>query len=178
MADEQGEVVVPRPARARPASREGRREEQGRTDLLIRRSEAARARARRTVGRSQELHTVATAMLRSTQAAVLAARLWGCYALVEATLDGAPTSAIVRRDGSVVVDRRLRTRLDIVRALGDTLATGRLAVVGRDPLTSLLTIVRSCDGVRSVNFVEGPSAAGTGRPSGAWHGADAVPPGG
>ena len=82
--------------------------------------------------------------------------------MIEATLDDAPTCAIVRRDGSVVVDRRLRIRLDVLEALGDTLATGRPGVVGGDPLTSILTILRSCDGIRSVTFADGPSATSTG----------------
>lgn len=104
--------------------------------------------------RSRHLVDESTRLLRHSHELRLASRPLACYARVEAVVDGAPTSAVVRRDGAAVVDLALRRRLDLLGSLGETLDTGRPARVGDDPLTSVLTILRACDLVRSVRFTD------------------------
>lgn len=122
---------------------------------VVRRSREARRRASRAIGRSQRLHTEAASLARSAHSIRLASRPRSRHAWITASLEGSPTHAVVRADGSVVAEPGLRRRLELLVALGDTLATGGPAVVGRDPLSSTLAVVRACDAVESVTWFDG-----------------------
>lgn len=78
------------------------------------------------------------------------------YARVDGIVEGSVTSAVVRGDGSVAAEPCLWQRIEVLTALGDRLTNGGLARTGRDPLTSILAVIRAFDAVRSVNFEDGP----------------------
>jgi hypothetical protein len=114
---------------------------------------AARSRSKTLATRSE--HNISKAYV-----ALLASRRSSHFAWVEGEIDGCPVVALVRQDGTVVADRRHRRRIALLDALDDRLATGATATVGVDPLSSLLTLIRACDRLRSVTVAASRSPGG------------------
>ncbi|MGH8980587.1 MAG: hypothetical protein ACRDWE_06140 [Acidimicrobiales bacterium] len=72
---------------------------------------------------------------------------------MEGTVDGKPALGLIRRDGSVAGDRTLLERVDVVVAMGDSFADGRLFARSEgDPLVSTLTTTRAFDRVVTVDL--------------------------
>lgn len=80
------------------------------------------------------------------------------YAKVEGTVDGVPTTGIIRRDGSISGDRALLERIAVIVAMRDSLAGGTLiADDAGSPLVSTLTATRACDRVVAVEIFDSAS---------------------
>jgi hypothetical protein len=108
---------------------------------------AAQSRSIQLAARSEE--TISRA-----HAACLASRPGSRFALVRGEVEGHALVALVRRDASVVVDRRLLRRIALLQSLDERLATGAMARVGLDPLSALLTLIRACDSLQSVTMAD------------------------
>lgn len=131
-------------------------------ERLLSASTEARDLAQATIARS---HTLAREVDRAKRRSLeerRASRPRARYALVEGVVDGAPVSAVVRRDGSVSAEPSLLARAQLVVALRDTVDGGRRgATLEDDPLAVTLTIARACDRVRVVRMVVAGPGAGT-----------------
>lgn len=162
--DVQGGDVV---AGVKRRESEEARDRHGRVALALRElldaSREARASAHWVVARSGFLCKKAEIAQRQALEARQRSRPSSRYARVEGTVDGRPSVAVVHRDGTVVGERALLRRVDLVVALGDTFGDGRTtASIGYDPLASTLSIARAYDSVHSID-VFGARRAETGR---------------
>lgn len=147
-------------------SHEGEDHEGGSPTLqtLIEASQAARASANWVRARSDFLCKRAEIAQRHAVEARLQSRSPSRYARVQGTVDGHASVAVVHRDGTVVGDRPLLRRVDLVVSLGDTFGDGKtIASIGLDPLASTLSTARAYDSVSSVDVFGGlPPRKGTG----------------
>lgn len=109
---------------------------------------------------SRELLDRSARNLAAAHAACLASRSRDRFALIEGEIDGHAVMAAVRADGTVVADQRHKERASLLGALEERLPNGALAELGSDPVTSVLTLMRACDVLCSVQVQHSQLAAG------------------
>lgn len=128
-------------------------ERQSSLEELITASAHARAAASAAISRAQTLAPVVAHNRRESFVRCLSSRAHLSYAVLHGVVDDALVVAVVRRTGEVVASPLLLDRVAMVERMGDSFDGGRIpAGLTGGSLGSVLTLVRACDQVRTLEF--------------------------